>query len=279
VIRLIAAWLALVLVQPALAQPVPAPSPAPAAAPAPPAAKPAQKKPAPARPGGAAAAQPAVPTGPCIGVISNLGDYVAVQRIGVTAFGNEVKDMPVSWGLDELVVARVRAAVGPRFNVRRIAFAKDAFASYEESKTKLFGKPEDNLTAVVQKIAQGSGCERYVSVVRFTTSFVGTNQTVTGIGIVNYGFSGLDRTWLYAVTGIRVYDGRSFAVLKAGAGRTGDRNILASAMGADPVRGPNRKLESFAWPPTSQALTGLREQARSLLAESLDKALPELLAP
>jgi hypothetical protein len=272
-VRLIALWLALLFAQPALAQPAPAPATAPA--PAQPAAKPAQKKPAPPKPDAAAAP----PQGPCIGVISNLGEYVAVQRIGITAFGNEVKDTPVPWGLDDLVVARVRAAVGPRFNVRRIAFAKGAFAPYEESKTKLFGKPEDNLTAVVQKIAQGSGCQRYVAVVRFTTSFVGTNQTVTGIGIVNYGFSGLDRTWLYAVTGIRVYDGRSFAVLKAGAGKTEDRNILASALGTEPVRGPTRKLDKgFAWPPTPQAVMGLREQARSLLAESLDKALPELLA-
>jgi len=114
----------------------------------------------------------------------------------LTGAQRESKDMPVPWGLDELVVARVRAAAGPRFNVRRIAFAEAAFAPYEESKTKLFGKPEEHLTAVVQKIAQGSGCERYVSVVRFTTSFASTNQVVTGIGIVNYGFSGLDRTWL-----------------------------------------------------------------------------------
>ena len=197
----------------------------------------------------------------------------------LTGAQRESKDMPVPWGLDELVVARVRAAAGPRFNVRRIAFAEAAFAPYEESKTKLFGKPEEHLTAVVQKIAQGSGCERYVSVVRFTTSFASTNQVVTGIGIVNYGFSGLDRTWLYAVTGIRVYDGRSFAILKAGAGKTEDRNLLTALTATDPVRGPTRKLDkSFAWPPTPQAVMGLREQARSLLAESLDKALPELLA-
>lgn len=45
------------------------------------------------------------------------------------------------------------------------------------------------------------------------------------------------------------------------------------------MRGPTRKLDKdFAWPPTPQAVMALREQARSLLAESLDKALPELLA-
>lgn len=208
-------------------------------------------------------------------MISHLGDHIVLKRIGFTVFGNEEKDTPMPLGLDDLVVARVRAAAGPRFAVRRVSFGKDAFQAYDHPEIKLFGSSEDNLKTVVQKIAQGSGCERYVVVVRFTRGAIaGTNQAITGIGIVNFGALGLDRTWAHAITGIRVYDGRTFTILKKGTGTMANRNLLTDVL---PV--PHRKLDKFPWPATPEALAGAREQVRSLLAQSLDTVLPELLAP
>jgi hypothetical protein len=46
----------------------------------------------------------------------------------------------------------------------------------------------------------------------------------------------------------------------------------------DPVHGPGRELKDFPWPFPPERLTALRDQARSVLTESLDRALPELLA-
>jgi hypothetical protein len=110
-IRLIALALALALAQPASAQPAPPP-----AAAAVPAAKPAIRTSAVAR------------RGPCIGVIPMLGASFVVQRIGLTVFGNARKPFPVdTWGLDDLAVARVRAAAGSRYAVRRLAFAQSDF--------------------------------------------------------------------------------------------------------------------------------------------------------
>ena len=272
-VRLMTLLLALALAHPALAQTAP---PQPQAVPAPPPAKPAQKKPAPPKSG--TASQPTAQSGPCIGVIPHIGDSFSVQRIGITVFGNEVKDVPIQpWGFDDVVVARVRAAAGPRFAVRRIAFGKDAFVPYEKPERTLFRDSEADLKAVVQKIGQGAGCERYVVVIKSYNQFSGTNQTVGGIGIVNYGVSGLDRTWLFALSYVVVYDGRTFAVLKKGTGG-GDQNILVTAFKGD-LRGPNRQLDKFAWPPAPEAVMGLRDSARSLLTESLDKGLPALLAP
>jgi hypothetical protein len=45
-----------------------------------------------------------------------------------------------------------------------------------------------------------------------------------------------------------------------------------------PIHGPTRELKDFAWPPTPDAVMGLREPTRALLAESFDATLPELLA-
>jgi hypothetical protein len=52
-----------------------------------------------------------------------------------------------------------------------------------------------------------------------------------------------------------------------------------SALQFGVLRGPGYQLKDFSWPPTADAITGLRDPTRTLLAESLDKALPELLAP
>ena len=39
------------------------------------------------------------------------------------------------------------------------------------------------------------------------------------------------------------------------------------------------ELKDFPWPPAPDAVMGLRDQTRALLAASLDEVLPELLAP
>ena len=75
----------------------------------------------------------AAENGPCsIGVIPLTGNEFGVQQVGFTAFGNEYTSVPVdSWGLDDLVVSRVRAAAGGR-SVRRIAYSKDDLARMKE---------------------------------------------------------------------------------------------------------------------------------------------------
>ena len=98
--RLAVLLLALSLVHSAQAQPV---QPTPAAK-----ARPAVKKPA--SPEGTLA--PPSASGPCIGVFPLLGDRFQVKKIGITVFGNEFKEIAVdNWGLDDLVVERVRAVV------------------------------------------------------------------------------------------------------------------------------------------------------------------------
>jgi hypothetical protein len=109
VIRYFALLLALAVAQSALAQiaPTPTPNPSPAK-PSP--AKPAAKKSAPPK-SDAGATPAAAQHGPCIGVIPHVGDLFAVQDFGL--FSYDFKEVPIeSWGLDDLVVARVRAAAG-----------------------------------------------------------------------------------------------------------------------------------------------------------------------
>ena len=277
VIHNIALWFALALAQPAFAQTAPSPAPKPSSIkPSP--AKPATKKPAPPKPDTAAQ------SGPCgIGVIPHIGENFALQSIGLTMFGNDLKQAPIeSWGLDDLVVARVRAAAAPRLTVRRIAYPANAFESYDHPVPFHF----PNLKAIVQTVAGASGCERYVLVVKGRDEFVGTNQLIDGIGVVNR-FSLINRigvTYLFALTSLSIFDGHTFETLKNGSGSLrgeetlGDR-MLNSLLQATPIHGPSRELKDFAWQPAPDAITGMRDPTRALLGESLDKVLPKLLAP
>jgi hypothetical protein len=281
VIRNVALWLALALAQPALAQTAPTaapnpspikPSPAKTSSTKPSPAKPAAKKPEPPKPDTAE-------HGPCIGVIPHIGESFAVQSIGLTMFGNDLKEVPIeSWGLDDLIVARVRAAAGASVAVRRIAYPANAFATFDNP--PLFHNTENDIKEVVQSVAPASRCERYVVVIRSGSQWSNTNESVKGIGIVHAGI--IDRlsvTFLFTMTALDIVDGHTFEIRKKGAGSIEDNQLLHDLLTMPSLRGPNRKLEDFPWPPPPDAVMGLREPTRALLAASLDKVLPKLLAP
>jgi hypothetical protein len=259
------------LAQSGWAQSPPAP-----AAPAPaPTTKPAVKKPV-AKKTSAKAAGPA-DSGPCqVGVISDMGDQFAVQTVGITVFGNELSEVPISgWGLDDLVVARVRAAAGPGVTVRRIAHTKDAFAQLERPGS-FFRDMKAELSNVVRQIASGSNCERYILVNRSKSPFSNLNQSVRGIGIVGWG----PRTLLFALSYIRTYDGQSFEVIKQAAASIDDESLVSRLLLLNPIRGPNRELDSRSFPSApAEAATDrvLRDGVRALLTTSLDNTLPAML--
>jgi hypothetical protein len=270
VTRIVALLLALALACPALAQTVPTAVPKPSPA------KPAAKKstppqPAPSKPD--AAAQ----HGPCIGVIPRIGDVFAVKKIGLTVFNNEYSEVPIeSWGLDDLVVARVRAAAGTRFAVRRIAYASDAFETFDHPEKRVPKYFDEGLKTIMETITRSDQCERYFLVLKGAAEFAGTNQRIKGIGIVNRGFAALSTTYLHALSYIMVFDGRTYETLKTGVGSQ-EYPVGSSLFGV--LRGPGHELKDFSWPPAPDTIMGLRDPTRTLLAGSLDRALPELLAP
>jgi hypothetical protein len=227
-----------------------------------------------------AAAKPSVPaeTGPCgIGVIPAVGDLFVVQKVGLMVFGNAEAEVPVNgWGLDELVVARVRAAA-PGIGVRRVAYTAQAFEAYEKPEFKLFRNRNDDLAAVVRQITANVSCERYVVVTKYTGKLDGTNQTLHGIGILNHGTSLLSHTSLFANLQVRVFDGHSFAIRKSPFANLG--SILAGTL-AGMTQDPLTKLdnESFPEPATAAGNNAmLRDRTRALLAARLDKVLPAFL--
>jgi hypothetical protein len=242
-----------------------------------PAIKPAVKK---APPKAKTAAKPTpkpIENGPCqLGVIPVIGDQFAVQKVGLTNFGNELKEVPIDgWALDDLVVARVRAAA-PGNAVRRIAYPKGAFETYDHPAPSLFRNSDNDLTAVVRQITVNASCERYVVVTKLNGQLDGTNQTLRGIGVLNYGTSLFSHTSLFANIRIAVFDGQTFDIHKI----RFDLGSILTGPFSRMTRDPLSELDNASFPePAAEAVnsTILRDHTRALLAANLDKALPVYL--
>jgi hypothetical protein len=148
---------------------------------------------------------------------------------------------------------------------------KDAFAGYTPG-IGIFQNNNAKVPAIVQQAAGQTHCQRYVVVTRAVAQYVG-NQSIFGIGVVNSGRPIRSLTQIHAVIRIHVHDGSTFAVLKSGTGSLNGDNILTGGRNA-------RALDDSRWPEPPEAANNpaMREAVRSLLAEILDKSLPELLA-
>jgi hypothetical protein len=201
-----------------------------------------------------------------------------VQKIGLTIFGNEFAEAPIEpWGLDDLAVERVRAAV-PGTAVRKIVYARGAFEPYYHPPRRLFRNPDEDLASIVRQVAANSGCARYVVLTTYTAQLEGTNQSLAGIGVFNRGTSILSYTYLFAYVSVKTFDGQTFAI-----GRNPSVNLgsVLAHIAADFNRNENvHELDNAAFPaspPEAVNSAVLRNGTRDLVTERLDKILPAYL--
>jgi hypothetical protein len=241
-------------------------------------AKPVAKKAAP-KPKAAAKQPVAAETGPCrLGVISALGDRFAVQKFGLTVFETEESEASVEgWGLDDLVVARVRAATGADPTVRRIAYPKGAFEPFYHPTSRFLPDPREGLPAIVRSITPAANCERYLVVTRFKGQLPGTNLMLDGIGAYSRGLGSIARhSHLFANVGMILIDGRSYETISRPFAGLGTRLAEGLRLTEDPLT----KLDNSLFPEPVTAVQGnttLRERTRALVAARLDQTLPNYL--
>jgi len=255
-----------------------------AQAPAPAPATPAPAK-AVAKKKSAAKAKPAGPppvaaeSGPCqVGIIAAL-DLFSVQTIGITAFGNGLDEIPVSWGLDDVVFARARAAAGPTA-VRNITFTKGAFDSYYKGKSglgNLFRDYRGELTGIVRQIAGNAGCQRYFVVMRGDGQFPGTKLPLTGVGVVKR-TAIVDYTSVFAFVRIVIVDGQTFEIRQNPISLDGFLQRMADNLTNEHME----RIDGSAFPAVAADAANsavLRERTRALLANRLDRIFPAFFQP
>ncbi|CCE05685.1 conserved exported hypothetical protein [Bradyrhizobium sp. STM 3843] len=221
----------------------------------------------------------AVQSGPCtLGVISVVEDRFEVDKFGVTIFETEVNEVPIAgWGLDDLVVARVRAAMRGDPNVRRINYPKGAFEPYYNPKSRFLPDPHESLPAIVRDVTANANCERYLVVTKFKGVIPGTRLVLNGIGTYNQGLGRLIRhSHLFANIAISLIDGKSYERITSFAADTGARLAESMRITEDPLK----KLDNADFPDPPSAASNsplLRERIRTLVADKLDRDLPKYL--
>ena len=228
----------------------------------------------------AAATKPvATEAGPCrIGVISAVGDRFAVQKFGLTIFETEESEVAVDgWGLDELVVARVRAATNNDPTVRRIAFPKGAFQTFYNPTSRFLPDPREGLPAIVRNITPTAKCDRYLVVTRSKGQVPGTNLILDGVGAYNRGIgSVLRHSHLFAHIALSMLDGITYERVNRPFAGVGARLAAGLRITEDPLT----KLDNSLFPESTAAVPGstaLRERTRTLIAANLDQVLPDYL--
>jgi hypothetical protein len=245
-------------------------------------AKPASSKPVANRPAPKAktTAKPAAVTaaGPCrLGVISAIGDQFAVQKFGVTVFEIEESEVPIDWGLDDIVLARVRAATGGNADVRGISYPKGAFEPFYNPKSRFLPDPNEGLPAIVRSITQNANCERYLVVTRFKGQLPGSRLTLNGIGTYNQGLGSLVRhSHLFANIAVTVLDGGTYEKIDRPFANFGTRFSESLRVTEDPLT----KLDNSLFPDPPAAASGnatLRDRTRALVSARLDQELPGYL--
>lgn len=217
------------------------------------------------------AVAPIANSGSCkFGVITAAEDIFTVQRI-MTIVNNSYAEVPVNWGFDDLIFARVRAAAGG-IPLRRLSYPKGAFESYYHPKPSLFGHREE-LAALVRQIAGNAGCESYMLITRATIELQGTHQQVTGFGVLSQGF--LKLTFVYAYFNVTVFDGHTFEIRPAPSRSL--KSVFAHMAANVTTNEDLHEIDKTAYPespPDAANSATLRDATRAFLTERLDKTLP-----
>lgn len=205
--------------------------------------------------------RPATERGSCdIGVIPIAGNLFLVQRFGNDRVATE------GWGLDELVVSRVRTAA-PGRSVRRIPFTAAELLNDAQRPYSFFS---DKVKEFAQRIAGRIRCERYVVVHRH-----GGNYREFGVGISRYVL--FDKAILYAMMKILVYDGHTFELIGQ-APASLKKGSVKRTIGVPSGPAIELDLSMFPEKPADAARNPvLRDGVRALLTQSLDNTLPALL--
>jgi hypothetical protein len=103
--------------------------------------------------------------------------------------------------------------------------------------------------------------------------FPGTNQPLTGVGVVQRGAGIIESTFLFAYVRIVIFDGQTFEIRQNPVTLDG----IMQNMAANLVNEHMEKIDNSAFPAVAADAPQsavLREVARNLLASRLDKIFP-----
>ena len=207
-----------------------------------------------------------------VGIISAVGDEITFARGGLTGLDNSSQRFPIgSWGLDDLIVQKVTAALNGRFQVQPVSYARAAFAAIKDSPVAPVNLVRsDPIKKLVQTEVSPQGLDAYIVITKAKSTFGGGGRKLEGIGYLNYGTVLASYSQIHALYEIRVFDGKTFDVIEKMAAPPLDD------VGAVRIAGPSRMIEESLSLGTGDPAQN--EKLHAALADLVARSLPSTLS-
>jgi hypothetical protein len=158
---------------------------------------------------------PRADTRKTIGLVSELGATFEVRKIGIMVFGNEKASAAIeSWGIDPFVAAKAATLLKSNFNVVPIKVSKDGLAALASAPGSLLGDRDGYICNVLRKESQGRPFDYFLWVRAWDGEYANTNQLLRGLGIVHRQGMNSGYTFVYALLGVDVLDGKTCSRLR-----------------------------------------------------------------
>jgi hypothetical protein len=207
-----------------------------------------------------------------VGIISAVGDEITFARGGLTGLDNSSRRFPIgSWGLDDLIVEKVTAALNGRFQVQPVSYTRAAFAAIKDSPVAPVNLVRsDPFRKLVQTEVSPQGLDAYIVITKAKSAFGGGGRKLEGIGYLNYGTVLASYNQIHALYEIRVFDGKTFDVIEKMAAPPLDD------VGAVRIAGPSRVIDESLSPGTGDPAQN--EKLHAAIADLVARSLPSTLS-
>jgi hypothetical protein len=210
-----------------------------------------------------------------VGIVSVVGEEFTLTKAGLTgpaADGERFSIVP--WGIDDLIVARVGALLGGRYQVQPVSYRRASFAARDR------GSPialvnlmhDDPIEQQVRTRVSPQGLDAYVVINAAAATYGSRGRTVAGIGIISHDAMLASYAQLHVLYRIRVIDGREFKVI--------DKRSAAPVGGDETLRlaGPSRLVDASLLPAAREPADNesLKAAVIDLLERSLTQTMRDL---
>jgi hypothetical protein len=207
-----------------------------------------------------------------VGIISAVGDEITFARGGLTGLDNSSQRFPIgSWGLDDLIVQKVTAALNGRFQVQPVSYTRADFAAIKDSPVAPVNLiRSDPIKKLVQSEVSPQGLDAYIVITKAKSTFGGGGRKLEGIGFLNYGTVLASYSQIHALYEVRVFDGKTFDVIEKMSAPPLDD------VGAVRIAGPSRMIDESLSPGAGDPAQN--EKLHAAIADLVARSLPSTLS-
>lgn len=212
-----------------------------------------------------------------VGVLSAMGDRFSETAFGTVASGDKFALEPVAFGADDVLTAKIKDALSPRYNVSDLGQYRTAFLAppeyWEETRSMMpFDAPR--LADLVRQLMGGEHLDAYILVTPAGCR-LRASRGVGGVGVVKLPHLLDDNDYrLHAAYFVSVVDGHDFSmVADMRAFPIGESGSVIFAFYRSQLGCPNAPAPAQYLAAPSENVDGIRAS----FADLMDRSIPHTL--